>query len=76
MREFAPRIKDAVAQLLDEDSTTWWESKQRAASGATPDPSGSGGRPVAAGLGAERVTAGHRGAVRPPAGRLASLRRP
>lgn len=40
VREFAPRIKDAVAQLLDEDSSTWWESKQRAASGATPDPSG------------------------------------
>lgn len=40
VREFAPRIKDAVAQLLDEDSSTWWESKRRAASGATPDPSG------------------------------------
>lgn len=40
VREFAPRIKDAVAQLLDEDSSTWWESRRRAASGATPDPSG------------------------------------
>jgi len=40
VREFAPRIKDAVAALLDEDRTTWWESKQRAASGATPDPTG------------------------------------
>ena len=40
VREFAPRIKEAVAALLDEDKTTWWESRRRAASGATPDPSG------------------------------------
>ena len=40
VRDFAPRIKDAVAALLDEDRTTWWESRQRAATGATPDPSG------------------------------------
>jgi len=40
VREFAPRIKAAVAALLDEDKTTWWESRQRAATGATPDPSG------------------------------------
>jgi 1-acyl-sn-glycerol-3-phosphate acyltransferase len=40
VREFAPRIKDAVASLLDEDRTTWWESRQRAAAGQTPDPSG------------------------------------
>ncbi|GAB3259924.1 lysophospholipid acyltransferase family protein [Nocardioides dilutus] len=40
VREFAPRIKDAVASLLDEDRTTWWESRQRAAAGETPDPSG------------------------------------
>jgi 1-acyl-sn-glycerol-3-phosphate acyltransferase len=40
VREFAPRIKAAVAALLDEDKTTWWESRQRAAAGATPDPSG------------------------------------
>ena len=40
VREFAPRIKDAVAALLDEDKTTWWESRQRAATGSTPDPSG------------------------------------
>lgn len=39
-REFAPRIRDAVAVLLDEDRTTWWESRRRAAQGATPDPSG------------------------------------
>lgn len=40
VRDFAPRIKDAVATLLDEDRTTWWESRRRAASGRTPDPSG------------------------------------
>ncbi len=40
VRNFAPRIKDAVAALLDEDRSTWWEARRRAASGATPDPSG------------------------------------
>lgn len=40
VREYAPRIKDAVAALLDEDRTTWWQSQQRVASGSTPDPSG------------------------------------
>lgn len=40
VRDFAPRIKDAVAALLDEDRTTWWEARQRAAGGATPDPGG------------------------------------
>ena len=39
-RDFAPRIKDAVAALLDEDRSTWWEARRRAASGATPDPGG------------------------------------
>jgi 1-acyl-sn-glycerol-3-phosphate acyltransferase len=39
-RDFAPRVRDAVAVLLDEERTTWWESRQRAASGRTPDPSG------------------------------------
>jgi 1-acyl-sn-glycerol-3-phosphate acyltransferase len=40
MRDFAPRIKDAVAALLDEDRTTWWEARRRVAAGAVPDPSG------------------------------------
>ncbi len=40
MRDFAPRIKDAVATLLDEDRTSWWEARQRAAAGETPDPGG------------------------------------
>jgi len=39
-RDFAPRIKDAVSALLDEDRSTWWEARRRAASGATPDPGG------------------------------------
>ena len=40
VRDFAPRIKDAVAQLLDEDRTTWWEARRRAVAGETPDPAG------------------------------------
>ncbi|MEJ7832071.1 MAG: lysophospholipid acyltransferase family protein [Nocardioides sp.] len=40
VRDFAPRIKDAVAALLDEDKTTWWAARQRAAGGRTPDPGG------------------------------------
>ncbi|HEY8457952.1 MAG TPA: lysophospholipid acyltransferase family protein [Actinopolymorphaceae bacterium] len=39
-RSFAPRIRDAVARLLDEDHTTWWEATRRAARGETPDPAG------------------------------------
>lgn len=40
VRDFAPRIKDAVAALLDEDRTTWWEARRRVAARETPDPSG------------------------------------
>lgn len=40
VREFAPRIKNAVAELLDEDNTTWWQARSRAATGETPDPGG------------------------------------
>ncbi len=39
-RTFAPRVRDAVAALLDEEDGTWWEARQRAAAGQTPDPSG------------------------------------
>lgn len=39
-REFGPRIKDAVARLIDEDSTSWWDATRRAARGETPDPGG------------------------------------
>jgi len=39
-RTFAPRIRDAVAALLDEDSSTWWEARRRRATGTTPDPAG------------------------------------
>ncbi|MGH3412049.1 MAG: lysophospholipid acyltransferase family protein [Marmoricola sp.] len=39
-RSFAPRIRDAVSTLLDEDRSTWWEARRRAAQGRTPDPSG------------------------------------
>jgi 1-acyl-sn-glycerol-3-phosphate acyltransferase len=40
VRDFAPRIRSAVAELLDEDDTDWYAARLRAASGATPDPSG------------------------------------
>jgi 1-acyl-sn-glycerol-3-phosphate acyltransferase len=39
-RGFAPRISAAVAQLLDEDASSWWDAQRRAAAGRTPDPSG------------------------------------
>ncbi|WP_249423863.1 lysophospholipid acyltransferase family protein [Nocardioides coralli] len=39
-RDFAPRLRQAVATLLDEDRTTWWEARRRAAQGETPDPGG------------------------------------
>ena len=39
-RDFAPKIRDAVAALLDEEQSTWWEARRRASSGSTPDPSG------------------------------------
>jgi 1-acyl-sn-glycerol-3-phosphate acyltransferase len=44
-RTFAPRVRDAVATLMDEEQSTWWESRQRAVAGTTPDPVGP---PVAA----------------------------
>ena len=40
VRDFAPRIKNAVATLLDEERTTWWDARRRAAAGRTPDPAG------------------------------------
>jgi 1-acyl-sn-glycerol-3-phosphate acyltransferase len=40
VRDFAPRIRAAVAALLDEDTSTWWEARRRAAAGTTPDPGG------------------------------------
>ena len=58
-RDFAPKIRDAVAALLDEDQSTWWEARRRRASGATPDPAGPEHRPVAPGVGADDAR-GHR----------------
>jgi 1-acyl-sn-glycerol-3-phosphate acyltransferase len=40
VRDFAHRVRGAVAALLDEDTSTWWEARRRAAAGTTPDPSG------------------------------------
>lgn len=39
-RDFGKRISSAVAQLLDEDRTTWWQAIRNAADGTTPSPSG------------------------------------
>jgi 1-acyl-sn-glycerol-3-phosphate acyltransferase len=39
-RSFAPRVRAALAELLDEDAGTWWRARRRAASGQTPDPAG------------------------------------
>ncbi|HZC73880.1 MAG TPA: lysophospholipid acyltransferase family protein [Jatrophihabitans sp.] len=39
-RAFAPRVRAAVGALLDEERSTWWEARRRAASGSTPDPAG------------------------------------
>ena len=68
VREFAPRIKAAVATLLDEDRTTWWEARRRAAAGDDPGPVRAAGRPVAAGVGAVGVALGRRAG--PPAAGL------
>jgi len=38
--EFASRVRGGVAILQDEDRTTWWDSRRRAAQRGTPDPSG------------------------------------
>ncbi|WP_328829208.1 lysophospholipid acyltransferase family protein [Nocardioides acrostichi] len=40
VRDYAPRIRDAVAALLDEDTSDWYAAQRRRAAGATPDPSG------------------------------------
>lgn len=39
-RVFAPKVQAAVAALLDEESTTWWEARKRVAAGASPSQSG------------------------------------
>src|SRR3954449_6694331 len=39
-RDFAPRIAAAVSALLDEESTTWYEARRRAAIGASPSQTG------------------------------------
>jgi 1-acyl-sn-glycerol-3-phosphate acyltransferase len=40
VRELGARIETAVAELVDEDASTWWESKQRSAAGQTPATAG------------------------------------
>lgn len=40
VREFGLRVEAAVAQLLDEDSSSWWQSMRNAAEGSTPSMAG------------------------------------
>src|SRR5947208_16491502 len=42
-RGFSSRMHAAMARLMDEDGTTWWESIRREAQGATPPVSGPDG---------------------------------
>ncbi|HVA60227.1 MAG TPA: lysophospholipid acyltransferase family protein [Mycobacteriales bacterium] len=39
-RDFARRMSASLAQLLDEDASTWWDAARRAADGTTPAASG------------------------------------
>ena len=39
-RELGTRVESAVARLLDEDATTWWDATRRAAAGRTPSTAG------------------------------------
>lgn len=39
-RDLGPRVEAAVAALLDEDGSTWWEASRRAADGTTPSMAG------------------------------------
>jgi 1-acyl-sn-glycerol-3-phosphate acyltransferase len=39
-RAFAARVRDGVGALLDEDRSTWWAARRRAASGTIPDVAG------------------------------------
>ncbi|HET7173825.1 MAG TPA: lysophospholipid acyltransferase family protein [Nocardioidaceae bacterium] len=39
-RQFAPRVRGAVAALLDEETSSWWEARRHSVRGETPDPAG------------------------------------
>ena len=39
-RAYTDRVRAAVASLLDEDRTTWWEARRRSVRGEGPDPAG------------------------------------
>jgi 1-acyl-sn-glycerol-3-phosphate acyltransferase len=39
-RDLGARIEASVAELMDEDASSWWDSKRRAATGRTPSTSG------------------------------------
>jgi 1-acyl-sn-glycerol-3-phosphate acyltransferase len=40
---FSLRMQSAIAELFDEDRSSWWEARRRAATGATPKLSGPSG---------------------------------
>ncbi len=42
-QELSIRMRQAIAELFDEDRTSWWEARRRAAAGATPTLSGPSG---------------------------------
>jgi 1-acyl-sn-glycerol-3-phosphate acyltransferase len=42
-RAYSERLADALAALWDEDRTTWWDSRRRAAERRTPRPEGPSG---------------------------------
>jgi 1-acyl-sn-glycerol-3-phosphate acyltransferase len=39
-QQLSLRMQQAVAELFDEDRTSWWEAQQRASKGETPKMSG------------------------------------
>ena len=43
VRAFSDRMRGAIARLMDEDRTTWWESMRRETGGETPDVHGPDG---------------------------------
>ena len=51
---YAERIERAVAELADEATTDWWQSRRRAADGTTPPLTGPDAPGLAAGLGPRR----------------------
>ncbi|MGL5857524.1 MAG: lysophospholipid acyltransferase family protein [Angustibacter sp.] len=56
-RELGPRIEAAVAQLLDEDTSTWWDATRRAVAAPASGAASAGGTAEVSGAG-EAASAG------------------